>query len=387
MNNKKICILSFSKIAWDSRVLREIHAAAKDYQVDVIGYGEWQPLNGVRFFQVSKAARDVRYMAAYVAFLLAGRLYSKAWNHCFWQKKEYRLAKDILMRENYDLIHANDWDALPVAVSAAHGQKSRVLFDAHEYSVEQGVDLPFVGLRAPFREYLFREYEMGIDQVITVGNGISVLYEEHFDWKSDVIMNAPYYIKNQFHPVDSSRINLVHHGAALQGRYIEDMISMMSALDKRFHLNLMLIPTDQHYLDKLKRDALQTAADRVTFWEPVPPRDVVSELTKFDIGIPLIRVNTRSYYHALPNKFFEYTMAGLGIAISPLPDMQRFVEKRQTGIVAADQSWQSMANVLNGLSPEAINQFKRNSLELAKTLNAEVEMQKLLQLYASLLSQ
>ena len=79
-------------------------------------------------------------------------------------------------------------------------------------------------------------------------------------------------------------------------------------------------------------------------------------------------------------------LAGLGIAVSPLPDMQKFVVERQTGIVSSNQTWQSMANALNALSPDAIDHFKRNSLELARTLNAEVEMQKLMQIYEKLLS-
>lgn len=386
MKNQKICIVSFSNIAWDSRVLREIHAAAQHYQVDVIGFGDWQPPEGVRFFSVPKTKRDVRYLASYVSLLVAGRLYARAWDSCFWQKKEYRLAQDILRNGNYDLIHANDWDALPVAVSAVHGQKTRVLFDAHEYSVEQGVDASLVRLRVPFREYLLRTYGGSVTKMITVGNGIRDLYHEHFGWESEVIMNSPAYVENQFRAVDPMRIHLVHHGGAIPGRYIEDMIAMMPLLDKRYHLNLMLMPTDRDYFGSLKEMAQQSCADRVTFWEPVAPFEIVRELVKFDIGIPLMRVGTKSYYHALPNKFFEYTMAGLGIAVSPLPDMQKYVAEWQTGVVAPDQSWRSMADALNSLSPEQIDQFKRNSLSLAKVLNADVEMEKLMQLYEKLLN-
>ena len=384
MTAKKICILSFSNIAWDSRVLREIHAAAKYYQVDVIGYGDWQPPEGVRFLSIPKTRRDVRYLASYTALLLAGRLYAPAWDACFWQKREYVQAREILRNENYDLVHANDWDALPVAVSAAQGGKTRVLFDAHEYSLDQGTDASLVRLRVPFREYLLRSYGNRAAKMITVGNGIRDLYREHFGWESEVIMNSPEYVENQFRPVDPLKIDLIHHGGAIPGRYIEDMIAMMPSLDRRFHLNLMLIPTDRQYFDSLKELARRSCADRVTFREPVAPLEIVRDIVQFDIGIPLMRVNTKSYYYALPNKFFEYTMAGLGIAVSPLPDMQKFVTEWKTGIVASDQSWRSMAEALNSLSAEEIDQCKRNSLRLARVLNADVEMGKLMQIYETL---
>ena len=79
-------------------------------------------------------------------------------------------------------------------------------------------------------------------------------------------------------------------------------------------------------------------------------------------------------------------MAGLGVAVFPLPEMAKIVRDNQIGIVSVDQSIHAMAKALNSLSPEQINEFKKNSLTLAKTLNGDVEMQKLMDIYAELLS-
>jgi hypothetical protein len=45
-----------------------------------------------------------------------------------------------------------------------------------------------------------------------------------------------------------------------------------------------------------------------------------------------------------------------------------------------------MARALNSLTPDQINEFKKNSRSLAKTLNGDVELQKLMDIYAKLLS-
>src|SRR6202011_3239782 len=45
---KSICLLSFSLIRRDARVLRQIEYLSKHYQVTVIGYGNVEDLNGRR---------------------------------------------------------------------------------------------------------------------------------------------------------------------------------------------------------------------------------------------------------------------------------------------------------------------------------------------------
>ena len=78
-------------------------------------------------------------------------------------------------------------------------------------------------------------------------------------------------------------------------------------------------------------------------------------------------------------------MSGLAIAISPLPMMQKIVLEHQIGIVSKDQSYQSMASILNVLSADEINKYKLNSLELAKSINAEKEGEKLLSIYRKII--
>ena len=92
-------------------------------------------------------------------------------------------------------------------------------------------------------------------------------------------------------------------------------------------------------------------------------------------------VTQSTYFNALPNKFFDFIMAGLAIAVSPLPMMQKIVVEHNIGVVVEDQTPQSMARVLNALAADDINKYKLNSLKLAKSMNAETESEKLLSHY------
>ena len=383
----KICILSFSNIAWDARVLREIEAASNHYEVDVIGYGDWQAKSAnIRFFSLPRSKTNIASVVSKYTRVPLGYLHPGQWEKHFWQKQEYGFALQILLREKYDLIHANDWDSLPVAARAAEQVGSRLLFDAHEYTPAQGADRLMVRLfNLPVRVYLFKTYQEWITKSITVSDGLKTLYHENFGWSPEVIMNAPHYVKSEFRPVSPGEIHLVHHGAAIHSRHLEDLVHLMEFLDSRFVLDFILMKSEPRYFEHLKLLANKTSPNGIIFHDAVPPQKLSKELVKFDIGIPWLRASNLNHVNALPNKFFEYIMAGLGIAILPLPSMQKIVEEHSVGVVAADQSIQGMAEALNNLTVERINQFKQNSLELARTLNAEREKEKLMAIYRELL--
>jgi hypothetical protein len=230
-----------------------------------------------------------------------------------------------------------------------------------------------------------KTYQKCAAKTITVSEGLRGLYREKFGWNCDVIMNAPYYTPGDFRPADPNQIQIIHHGGAMPGRYIEDFIQLAALLDPCYKMNFMLMPSNIKYLDKLKLLADKAAHGRVIFHDPVSPNGINEKIADFDLGIPFMRANTLNVYNALPNKFFDYVMAGLAVAVPPLPSMQRIVEENKIGVISRDQSIQNMAALLNTLSVEDINRFKQNSLLAAKTLNADVEMVKLTNMYKEIL--
>ena len=109
-------------------------------------------------------------------------------------------------------------------------------------------------------------------------------------------------------------------------------------------------------------------------------------LAAYDVGLFVLPPVNFNYRFALPNKLFEFIMAGLAVAIGPSPEMARVVIDHGCGIVAADFAPATIAARLNALSADAIDAFKRRSLDAARVLNAEAEMGRLMGLYAELLA-
>ena len=83
---------------------------------------------------------------------------------------------------------------------------------------------------------------------------------------------------------------------------------------------------------------------------------------------------------------FDYIIAGLAIAVLPLTAYKQIIEEYQIGIVSVEMGIQSLADQLNRTSPEQINQFKMESLNIAPHMSSDFEKKKLFDIYISLIS-
>ena len=164
------------------------------------------------------------------------------------------------------------------------------------------------------------------------------------------------------------------------------MIEAIALTAPHFHLNFMLVPSNQQYIEQLQKLSQQIAPDRVTFHDPVHPTEIVKRIQGFDIGFFLLPHTSFSYEAALPNKFFEFINAGLAVCIGPSPEMAHLAKQYQFGIVAPSFQPQAVANLLNNFEAAQIDQMKHHALQARLDLNADVEMAKLQALYAKMVA-
>lgn len=379
MRRNHICIISFSNIGWDSRVLRQIETARKQYTVTVIGLGDWAGEKNVEFISIKKS--NVFPPIKYILLVL-GKISPVFYEIYYSLKKHYSTTYKIIASRSFEVIHANEWDTLPIAIRYSKNQNCRIVFDAHEFYLSRRKnDWIFNNLIYPYVFYFLKKYGSAANAKITVSDGIAQLYRKIFGWQMKTILNAPAYIKVDTHRVIKDEIKLIHHGGALPARKIEDLIQLITKLDKRFSLYLMLIPSSKSYYRKIVDLAFQTDQNRIFFIDPVPPDKIIQTISQFDIGIHLLPGDRDNHLYALPNKFFDFMMAGLTLCVYPLPMMAEMIRMHHIGIVSNDENILSVASALNSISQEEVIEYKKNSIKLSKTINAEREMGKLAILY------
>lgn len=379
----KVLVLCLSDPASDPRPRRVIELCSSlGFDVSVMSYASRETSLGVTRYNLrapspnlsSKIVRNLWGVAS--AFLPFER-----WR-VFCEKKRFGLegAKSLLEGMHFDLFIVEDIRVLPLAFELRQGGK--IFFDAREYYPKQNEgELSFVLFDRRRRVQLCSQHMTRCDAVVTVSEGLRHEYFNEFGVAAEVYRGTPNHVDLPVHNTDPRCIRMVYHGAANRNRRIENLIDVVSLLDDRFSLDLILVGNPR-YQQELRRKA--AGMKRINFVEPVVFEEIIPTIAKYDIGFFYYEPVTFNLANCLPNKFFEYIQARLMIAIGPSPDMAEIVHEYQCGIVAEEFSVHSMAKALNALTADDIDEYKRNSDKAACELCFEKESGKLVSILKKL---
>ncbi len=204
--------------------------------------------------------------------------------------------------------------------------------------------------------------------ITTVGAGIAEEYRKDYGLPTRVVVNATPYQELQPTPVGRP-IRLVHSGAPMPARRIHVMIEAVRDTTADVTFDLFLLKDGSAYYQSLIDLAATT--DRVQIKDPVPYDQLVRTLNNYDVGLAVIAPLNFNQAWCLPNKFFDFIQARLGVVVGPSPEMVRFVNEYGIGAVAADFDSGSVATALDTLTTELVAQWKERSAEHAETLSGE----------------
>jgi glycosyltransferase involved in cell wall biosynthesis len=388
-----IGLLSLSAIPDDPRVRRQgdlLHAAG--YDVVAVGLPghhspepDWTCL-AIEASDDTGAARPIRkaiYRAGRVAGLFRVAVEPDYANRVYWSLNGHFRALYELARTRRPAIWlANDWNALPIAQRLAREQGVPFAYDTHELAVDEyGQNLRWKLTVRPIIAGIEAAGLRDAAFATCVSDGIADRLQAVHGLKQRpvVVRNIPSYHAHSIRPTGEV-IKVLYHGIVSPGRGLEACIQSVRLWQPQFHLTIRG-PGDAAYLG-----ALQALADadgvgaRVSFDGPVAMTDMVERAADFDVGLFALPDHSLQNTYVLPNKFFEYMMAGLAMCVSDLPEMTRLVKQHDLGELIPQASPQMIADAINRMDAGSIDRFKANCLEAAKTLNWEREGLRLVEL-------
>jgi glycosyltransferase involved in cell wall biosynthesis len=410
---KSICILSFSYIAQDARVLRQVKYLSPLYDLIVIGYGpphkgftdstqiKWIQL-GKQEQQViprlKKALKDhdfknIHFWKRIVNMVnhrynkilqKAGKRFPYAKEAWYKRQDYYREATYYSVNTQCHAYHANDWNTLPIAAEAARRNKASLVLDLHEYAPLEYEEAPHWETQKRFITYILNKYSSQVKITITVAEPIAERYRDEFGFDPIVIMNAPEKIPVPVHIADNNSIKLLHHGGASRLRNPDLMIETIARCDERYSLHFMLLQNE--YVEELEDMAEKLAPGRVFFHNPVPPEDIVQEISNYDVGFYILPPTNYNNHVALPNKFFDFICAGLAVCIGPSPSMATLVNKYGFGVVCNSFKPEDMASMLNQIPLGRWVHMRQAARIASSEINAQNEMKKLMNIYDRVLN-
>lgn len=360
---KRLLILSFSPIASDARVLKQVKAFSAQYDVVTCGYGP-APGGVTEHFALPDDAPVWRYSRP--ALIL--RQYAYAYRN----NKAVAAARTALIGQQFDAVLADDVDAVPLALELK--PRLGVHADLHEYSPRMHEeDWKFRWFVRPFIEWNLRTFVRRATSWTTVGQGIADEYQRRFGFRPNVVTNAAPYVDAAAQPVGDV-IKLVHSGAALRARNIDAIVNAVTATNAPVTLDMYLTPNDPGYLEELRQLA-QASSGKITLHDPVPYAELSQTLNRYDVGVHLLPAVNFNNLWALPNKLFDYVQARLGVIIGPSPEMKRVVNEHGLGIVADGFTSVDLQKVLeNDITPARVLEFKNASDESARELSSDTQV-------------
>ena len=263
------------------------------------------------------------------------------------------------------IVNVHSVFALPLGVIVAWVCGATLVYDPHELETEA---FGKSGLRKLLSKIIERSLIGKARLTIVVGDLIEGWYRDKYKLTSIVtVMNCPLYqrpknkdLLRKHHAISADKKILLYQGGLWAGRGIEGLLDSFAAEDDGKHVLVLmgfgeLEKLIKQYANKYGNIFLQPAAD---------PTVVLQYTACADYGIAYIDNPSLNDQYCLPNKFFEYIMAGLPILVNDVPEMKRIVGTENIGIVLSDLNTISIKRGLAEI--EAMDQDQlRQSLKRA----------------------
>jgi len=377
MNNLHISLTEFRN---ESRVLKEVDSISKLHQIDYV-YIAALHAEDLEF------EKQISSQISLKRFALKTRRLSKG---LFGQTIKYIefVFRVLFFYKNKDLglvnIHALGLLPLGYLLKLIYGTK--LIYDTHELETETNGSK---GSRKSLGKWMERLLIRRADHVFVVSENIADWYRDTYKIpRPTVVLNAPRqqqvektnYFREKFN-LRSDQIIVLYQGGLAPGRGVD---LLLESFKQRNDDKVVIVFMGYGVLEegiKIVSEAYNT----VLFHKAVSPDVLLSYTVSADAGIHTIKNTCLNHYYCMPNKLFEYAMAGLPVIVSNMKEMREFVESNEMGVVAESETVQAINKAIDKLLLLDISSLKRSAQEAAIANAWEFQEEKMRAVYERLL--
>lgn len=301
----------------------------------------------------------------------------------------------VLFQAQADIYHASEVTALPACYLVARLRRKRLVYEAYEMPLHD-VSFSEMGLlRRCFHLFLMLLLRIMIprcDAVIAVSPPIvEELRKRYHPPRCILVRNVPLYkevaaserLRHCLGLPAATRI-VLYQGNLQVDRGLDVLVRAAHFLSEHAVIVMMgqNVGVTQSRLEALI--ASEQVSDRVKILPPVPYNELLDWTVSADLGLVLTPLDyTLNMRLSLPNKFFEYLMAGLPVLASPLVAVQEVIRKYGVGAIVSSLQPAAVGMAINALLADraALTHMHYNALNAARDLCWEKESQRLIALY------
>ncbi|MFJ4173867.1 glycosyltransferase family 1 protein [Microbacterium sp. NPDC089696] len=363
-----LLILSFVPIDGDPRVIKQVRRFVDEYDVTTCSPGP-SPHPGVTHIEITGDHTPPRGLLTRALDEVAHR--TEWFRRMYFQTPGVIETMHRLAGRRFDAVIANDAETVGVACRLFGAD--RVHADLHEFFPDMGFeDSPMGKRHQRYWTWMTRELVSPVASSTTVGREIAKKYHE-FGLEPGVVTNSTHLRDLPFREAGPT-IRLVHSGNPFHERSLAEIMRAVAAspADVSFDLYLTWNPEK----DRAEFVALaEELGPRITVHDPVAQSVLIETLNEYDLGIHILQPVSTNNVMALPNKFFDYVQARLGIIVGPSVEMARLVREHDLGVVTEGFAESEIASAIDALTIERVNGFKQSAMRAADALSAERQVE------------
>jgi glycosyltransferase involved in cell wall biosynthesis len=291
----------------------------------------------------------------------------------------YYRSKDI------DMINIHALSLLPLGYILKILYGAKLIYDTHELETETNGSK---GIRKKLSKWIEHLLIKKVDCVFVVSDNIADWYAMAYNLpRPIVVLNAPKLYtpprSDQFRylfGIRDDQIIVLYQGGLSYGRGVE---LLLKAFQQRNNDRVVLVFMGSGELERNIQEASEQL-DIVFYYPAVPSKYVLNYTVSADIGIHMIQNTCLNHYYCMPNKLFEYAMAGIPVIVSDMKEMREMVENYQMGLVVKGEGGVGINKAIDDLIELDLNKLKKNALKAAKDNSWEVQEVKMLNAYKSM---
>lgn len=381
MGEKNILFLLDNPFTNDRRVYREAVSLAKNgYHVTLVGVKtthdlDYEIVDGVHVYRIiEKNIYDIKLWKCFDIY-----------------------AKEIILRFNFNIIHAHDQIMLNLGVKIKQKKSNvKLIYDSHELFRSWPLNTKSKGwiyLKSIIVRFLLKKREARnikfIDALLTVNESIRLDILTYFNLNipSGFVRNIPEYtwinkksniLRGRFNIPETDKI-LVYIGANIYPRTI-NIEQVIFEFANKEDVTMIFICDKNWGRFEIQKYANNLNVKNLFFHDLVSVNEIPIYLSSADVGI-VSSWNKKdlSYWYGLDNKLFEYMMSEIPILATRQPEYINVVEKYNIGIcINPDEEsyYDAFKKIIENYS-----YFYNNVKKTKNILNWEKESLKLLELY------
>ena len=365
----RICFIILNSFDYDSRARLICHdIISAGFDLDIIateGSGtdnfEGAPIH--RIHQRSKPFRQIRFIEFNVE------------------------AAAIASRLQAEILHAVDLDTLWAAVTAARHRRANVVYESRELYTEL-LALKNRSLTTWFWRNLEKRYIKRADAVITINLSIAgELVKRYGIAHPEIVHNVAaaqntdkaINLRDEFQ-FDHKHI-LIYQGILRPG---QGLTRILAALVQLKDTGLVIVGDgpERNTIEELIRRLGIT--DQVRFAGMINPDKLYEYTSGADAGVLLMENLALNNYLALPQKLFQYIMAGTPPIVSDMPELRRIVQNDNLGLVLPDKTAENDSAAIRKFLESDLEQAAANCRKARLKYSWDIEGGKIIEIYKGL---